>query len=962
MKNIVLITIIFFCATVSSLGQKIIYTSPKNKATLVSIQSKIIIKLDKKIDAQSIEGNSIVVTGDKSGNIPGEIKLLEDEKTLIFSPTNNFESDENVIVKGESSLKTVDGKNIQPFSFEFTTTSLAKPIALNPLALINANAQKYTSKIKQRVTSFPKKISLNSLPSDFPQLTVDSTNNPSNGKIFIANFPYGASDSLGYYLMIVNNDGTVAKYKKLSQPAFDFKVEPNGDLSYAEVLVNYTVYANVRWIILDTTLAQIDSFQCGNGYNADLHDFELLPNGHALLEAYDAEPLDMSKVVEGGDPNATVIGGIIQEVDDSGNVVFQWRSWDYIPITDSYEDLTTSTVDYLHMNAIDRDNDGNILASFRHLSQVIKINRQTGDVMWKLGGKENQFTFINEHESNAPNYFSYQHDVKRLANGDITLFDNGNQHSPPYSRAVEYQLNEQNKTATLVWEYRHNPDIYAFAMGTVQRLSNGNTLIGWGIASATNGSPVFTEVHPDNSVALEMSFPAGELSYRTYKFPWGSKQPRATVTEYEFFEGNTYSFNQGNDSTGVTLKFDSLNADPYPDATISLYGYSPDQPQFSGTPPLLTSEYFTMSAQNINTFKGEFHINLSEYPKIINPGKTIVYSRDSDSLVFHSLPTSYDSSNNELIFLGSNFGDYAFGVPQKIDSAYSPVPISPVNGEKLESQEPVKLVWGTRGIVKTYNLQVSTDSLFNNMIVNTSDLSSTSYLTSTLSSNKYFWRVNTENKAGISNWSSPAEFKTTAPFIDVTFPSGGEMLSQDSIYIIRWDDNISDSVRIELLQNNTLLSVIDSGLVSATNAYRWHVSSNLTADSTYKIKIVSLSNPNLTAMSKGDFTVISGVSGIKSSVATIKAFELYQNFPNPFNPSTVIKYSIPQASDVNISIYNVIGQKVETLVNEYENEGTYEVNWNASNLSSGVYFCSIRAKAQNGVKEFYSVKKMILLK
>ena len=66
----------------------------------------------------------------------------------------------------------------------------------------------------------------------------------------------------------------------------------------------------------------------------------------------------------------------------------------------------------------------------RHLSSIIKIDRATGNVGWVLGGKENQFTFVNENEANSPNYFSYQHDARILPNGDLTLFDNGNQHTP----------------------------------------------------------------------------------------------------------------------------------------------------------------------------------------------------------------------------------------------------------------------------------------------------------------------------------------------------------------------------------------------------------------------------------------------------------------------------------------------------------------------------------------------------
>ncbi len=197
-------------------------------------------------------------------------------------------------------------------------------------------------------------------------------------------------------------------------------------------------------------------------------------------------------LVAGGDPNATVIGTVIQELDASKNVIFQWRSWDYIPFTDTYFDMTAHRVDLIHMNDITIDNDGNIIASMRHLSSIIKINRETGNIMWFLGGKQNDFTFINQHPENAPTYFSYQHDATILPNGNITRFDNGNQHPTQYSRGVEYELDQQNKTATLIWEFRHNPDIYAGAW-LVERLPNGNTIIGWGIANGPD-IPTFTEV------------------------------------------------------------------------------------------------------------------------------------------------------------------------------------------------------------------------------------------------------------------------------------------------------------------------------------------------------------------------------------------------------------------------------------------------------------------------------------
>ena len=93
-----------------------------------------------------------------------------------------------------------------------------------------------------------------------------------------------------------------------------------------------------------------------------------------------------------------------------------------------------------------------------------------------------------------------------------------------------------------------------------------------------------------------------------------------------------------------------------------------------------------------------------------------------------------------------------------------------------------------------------------------------------------------------------------------------------------------------------------------------------------------------------------------------KQFELYQNYPNPFNPTTVIRYGIPKESSVKVIVYNILGEVVKTLVENTQKAGSYEVNFNASNLASGVYIYSIQSRALDGTKDFRSVKKMILLR
>jgi hypothetical protein len=93
-----------------------------------------------------------------------------------------------------------------------------------------------------------------------------------------------------------------------------------------------------------------------------------------------------------------------------------------------------------------------------------------------------------------------------------------------------------------------------------------------------------------------------------------------------------------------------------------------------------------------------------------------------------------------------------------------------------------------------------------------------------------------------------------------------------------------------------------------------------------------------------------------NEISNVKNFNLNQNYPNPFNPSTKIQYEIPKSGLVTIKVYDELGREIKTLVDQYKNKGSYEINFTAVNLSSGVYFYQLRAG------NFVSTKKMILLK
>jgi hypothetical protein len=114
-----------------------------------------------------------------------------------------------------------------------------------------------------------------------------------------------------------------------------------------------------------------------------------------------------------------------------------------------------------------------------------------------------------------------------------------------------------------------------------------------------------------------------------------------------------------------------------------------------------------------------------------------------------------------------------------------------------------------------------------------------------------------------------------------------------------------------------------------------------------------------------------GVNGENNSAEEMSAlpgaYALHANYPNPFNPTTVIKYDLPEASSVKLTVFNVLGQQIVTLVNNTVTAGYQSVEWNADNqngasIPSGIYFYRVEAKSLTSNREFVEVRKMLLMK
>ncbi|NQY68361.1 MAG: aryl-sulfate sulfotransferase [Flavobacteriales bacterium] len=480
---------ICLCSAVQSKNEsnEIIYQSPVANSILNSPSTNIIITFKNTINTSLITDNTFIIEGESS-NYDYDIFYHNDFKTIVLEPKSDFKLDEEI------TLQINSGLNLDiPISYSFK----ASPTQLNIKKVLNHDHPVIDSMA----------ISSKTLSENYPTIVSTEFEPTGDGFIFMNGNVMGAPRTL----LITDNVGAMIFFKELDNRTFDFKVQKNGLLSY------YEEVGEGKFYLLDPYFNKVDSFATGNGYITDFHDLQILPNGNALMIAWDPQVIDMTSVVPEGQPNVTVIGSIIQIIDKTTkSVIFQWRSWDHFNITDTkHADLTSAyQISYVHCNAVELDSDGDILISSRKMDEITKISSVSGDIIWRLGGTNNEFTFPNDSIM-----FCSQHDIRRINNGNITLFDNTN-HTSISPRAIEYKLDEDYKTATIVWEKSNSTVIDANIYGSCQRLENGNTFVNWG--QAEKFSTNITETKQDGTIVFELTMNPGEgnNSYRSFRTDW----------------------------------------------------------------------------------------------------------------------------------------------------------------------------------------------------------------------------------------------------------------------------------------------------------------------------------------------------------------------------------------------------------------------------------------------------------
>ncbi|HEY5660627.1 MAG TPA: arylsulfotransferase family protein [Gaiellaceae bacterium] len=326
--------------------------------------------------------------------------------------------------------------------------------------------------------------------------------------------------------LIMDNKGQVVWFHplKLTKGVTDFRAQRYRGkpvLTWWRGRVSNVGVGDGWYVIYDSSYRPIAEVRPGHGLVGDVHEFRLTAHDTALMTIYHRRHVDLRSV--GGPQDGLIWDGIVQEVDiPTGHVLFEWHSYPEIGVQESYskppkKQLGTKAFpyDYIHLNSIDEEPNGNLLISGRNTHAAYEVSRKTGRVLWRLGGKKSDF------HMGPDTRFAWQHDVRRQPDGTITVFDNGA--APPVhklTRVLVLRLDMAHKRVTLVRGYHHPTRLLSPYEGNAQFLPDGHVFVGWG------GWPYVTEFGKDGRVLFDAYFghgkPPGEDAdtYRAYRMVW----------------------------------------------------------------------------------------------------------------------------------------------------------------------------------------------------------------------------------------------------------------------------------------------------------------------------------------------------------------------------------------------------------------------------------------------------------
>jgi hypothetical protein len=461
---------------------------PVNGTRAVSPSTSITIR-----GATPSELSGLIVSGTKSGRHSGTLKADSDGNGASFVPAKPFVDGERVAVRLHKRVAGVKGTVVH---FTIMATAPAP-----------FTAQKASPR-RVGVASYKSRPDLQ--PS---ALKVDvKRSHVAGGDIFVSP---KAGDSQGGPT-IIDRNGRLVWFRPMpgNDQSFDFRVQRYNRkpvLTWWQGGQSGGV-GHGQGVIVDTSYRQVGHVQAGNGYISDLHELKLTNHNTALIDAYNPIRMDLRSV--GGPANGVVYDNVVQEIDiATGLVLFEWHSIGNVPLTESNQHYEQGQpYDYFHLNSVDETPDGDIIVSSRATWTGYKIDRSTGRIAWRLGGKHSSF------KMGTGTHFSWQHDARPHGSHEISVFDN--HVAAPTQGLVTHglviRLDERHRRAHLVRAYTHPNKLQSPSQGNIQLLPDGHVMMGWG-----GNNNRFSEFSRSGRLLFDESFvSAANNSYRAYRSEW----------------------------------------------------------------------------------------------------------------------------------------------------------------------------------------------------------------------------------------------------------------------------------------------------------------------------------------------------------------------------------------------------------------------------------------------------------
>jgi hypothetical protein len=442
---------------------------------------------------EDVDVEGATVTGVQRGEYAGRWKEHPDGGGATFTPAKPFAPGDRV------SLETDDVRSAFVVAREGT---IPKPPFDEGKPEADDGIQRFASRPDLRP----------------PEVVVESsTPGASDGGVFVA--PKRGPTQEGP--MILDGDGKLVWFSPVEgdQQAFDFRVQQYRGKDvltwWQGAVALYRGSGSGR--IMDSSYRQIAEVRAANGYEMDAHEFQLTPAGTALIMAYVPVPWDTSSV--GGRRDGIVEDCVIQEIDvATGTLLFEWHALGAIGLGESYRPAPKKAGQFhdpYHFNSVGLDAAGDFLVSARHTSAVYKIDRETGKILWRLGGKRSDFAM------GPGTKFNLQHDARVQPNGTISLFDNVAEDLPArgrVSRGLVLRVDEQARRASVAREYER-PRTLSPTQGSMEVMDGERAFVGWG-----GSRREFTEFSAPGSIAWDARFvPKDVESYRAYRMPWSGR-------------------------------------------------------------------------------------------------------------------------------------------------------------------------------------------------------------------------------------------------------------------------------------------------------------------------------------------------------------------------------------------------------------------------------------------------------